>query len=222
VSGLIFADEFNDSTIDREVWSPTWLKGDTGYSPPINGQESGCYHSGQASESDGALHLVTAATTSTLCRTRSGAAASIQSGIVTSAGKLEFQNGYFEARIDMDAVNWPAWWTNGHHTDWPDRGELDIMELLSCREPAWHVHYTGTEAGSCEDRSVAGWHTYGMRWTPNRVDFFYDGVLVGGANVNIPYDHYLVLNHAVRNTYTNGMVVGADMKVDYVRVWDLD
>jgi len=60
-----------------------------------------------------------------------------------------------------------------------------------------------------------------MRWTPTRVDFFYDGRAVGGVAARIPHDHYLVLNHAVRADYRDGMKLGADMQVDYVRVWKL-
>lgn len=226
MGALRFSDEFNDNTIDLAKWSPTWLAGNTGYSPPINGNEDGCYHSDQASEHGGSLHLQTAASGgSSSCRTRSGSQASIKSGIVTSAGKFEARYGYFEARIHMDgAYNWPAWWTNGHHNSWPDRGELDIMELLSCRRPSYRIHYgSGSDVnlGSCSSGSIVGWHTYAMRWTPSRIDFFYDGINVFGANISIPHDHYMILNHAVRSDYTNGMTIGADMQVDYVRVWGL-
>ena len=96
------------------------------------------------------------------------------------------------------------------------------MELLSCRRPAWHVHYPGVADGECADMPIAGWHTFAMRWTEDRVDFFYDGRLVGGSSTSIAHDHYLVLNHAVRADYSNGMARDADMLVDYVRVWNLE
>jgi beta-glucanase (GH16 family) len=220
VGTLAFTDEFN--TLDTSTWSPSWFGTTNGYSRPINSRESGCYHTGQATVSSGALHLRTVSTSSPDCKLRSGARASIASGIVSSNGKREFRYGYVECRVQLEgAYNWPACWTNGHHGSWPDRGELDIMELLSCRQPAWHVHYTGVEAGGCESLSAVGWHTYAMRWTPTRVDFFYDGVLVGGANASIPHDHYIILNHGVRADYTNGTKTGVDMQVDYVRVWEL-
>lgn len=225
--GTKFADEFNDNSIDLSAWSPTWLAGNTGnngYSKPINTKETGCYHTSQASEHGGSLHLVTASSNPDFCKTRTGTS-KIQSGIVTSAGKKEYRYGYFEARINMPAaVNWPAWWTNGKHVSWPDRGELDIMENLECRHPAWRIHFPKSGGGDmnygqCEDIPITGWHIYGMNWTPNRVDFYYDGNHVGGTNVSIPYDHYMVLNHGVRKDYPNGEVLNQDMQVDYARVW---
>jgi beta-glucanase (GH16 family) len=220
VGQLVFRDEF--SSLDPAVWSRSWFSTTNGYSRPINRAEDGCYHTGQASVSEGVLHLRTGSTIESDCRLRDGTTATIKSGIVSSNEKREFRYGYFEARIHMDgAYNWPAWWTNGHHELWPDRGELDIMELLSCRRPAWHAHYDDVHAGNCTGRSMTGWHTYAMRWTPTRVDFYYDGTLVGGSTVAVPHDHYLVLNHAVRSDYTNGMTIDQDMQVDYVRVWEI-
>jgi beta-glucanase (GH16 family) len=220
VGALVFRDEF--SSLNTNFWSRSWFGTKNGFSRPINGAEDGCYSTGQASVSGGVLHLRTASTSSTDCRRRDGSRAPIKSGIVSSNGKREFRYGYFEARIHMSgAYNWPAWWTNGHHRTWPDRGELDIMELLSCRRPAWHVHYPSTTAGTCAGKSIAGWHTFGMRWSPTRVDFYYDGARVGSQAVRVPHDHYLILNHAVRSDYTNGMKVNQDMQVDYVRVWKL-
>jgi beta-glucanase (GH16 family) len=220
VGELVFENEFN--SLDTSVWSRSWFSTTNGYSRPINGKESGCYHTDQATVSNGVLHLRTAANTASECRLRNGSTAKIKSGIVSSNGKREFRYGYFEARVSMSgAYNWPAWWTNGHHQTWPDRGELDIMELLSCRKPAWHVHYDSVHDGKCASSSAVGWHTYAMRWSPTRVDFYYDGTLVGGRAVSIAHDHYLILNHAVRSDYTNGTVVNQDMQVDYVRVWKL-
>jgi beta-glucanase (GH16 family) len=220
VGTLTFEDQFN--SLDTNTWTRAWFGTTNGFSKPMNRLESGCYQTNQATVSGGALHLRTAPTTSLDCKLRDASVATVKSGAVSTNGKKEFRYGYFEARVHLDgAYNWPAFWTNGHHSDWPDRGELDVMELLSCRRPAWHVHYTGVEAGECESSSAVGWHTYGMRWTPTRVDFFYDGKAVGGKAASIPHDHYLVLNHAVRADYQNGMVLDADMQVDYVRVWKL-
>lgn len=224
VGSLVFRDEFNDTVVDPNVWSRSWFGTTNGYSRPINGNESGCYHVDQATESGGVLHLKTASTSSPDCRDRSGRVSTIRSGIVSSNNKKSFRYGYFEARITLDGpYNWPAWWTNGYHNAWPDRGELDIIELLSSRVQCAHVHFTNYEPrGDCASSFLSGTHTYGMKWTPSTVEFYYDGVKVGVThNVSIPYDHYLVLNHGVRRDYSNGERLGVDMQVDYVRVWAL-
>src|SRR6185369_7481344 len=48
-------------------------------------------------------------------------------------GKHTWQYGRFEmrARIDTRAGLWPAFWTLGAATSWPQSGEVDIMEFYN-------------------------------------------------------------------------------------------
>jgi beta-glucanase (GH16 family) len=74
-------------------------------------------------------------------------------------------------------------------------------------------------------------HTYGMGWTPNRMDFYVDGQLFWSvmpaslrSNVwkfNEPF--FLILNNAVG--FFGGNYDGwasSQMTIDYVRAWKLD
>lgn len=57
--------------------------------------------------------------------------AEITSSSLTTAGKREFMYGRFEvrAKIPVDAGSWPAIWLLGNKWEWPQNGEIDIMEF---------------------------------------------------------------------------------------------
>ena len=75
-------------------------------------------------------------------------------------------------------------------------------------------------------------HTYGLVWKPEQIEWFLDGKPVfafanyGQGPEHWPFDHpqYLLLNLAVGGTWggTEGIddtQLPATMRVDYVRVW---
>lgn len=71
--------------------------------------------------------------------TRSRQYAEYTSACVTTLGKKEFLYGRFEirARIPTAEGSWPAIWTLGTSMNWPNCGEIDIMEYYFIRgEPS--------------------------------------------------------------------------------------
>lgn len=62
---------------------------------------------------------------------RSRQYAEITSSSLTTAGKREFMYGRFEvrAKIPVDAGSWPAIWLLGNKWEWPQNGEIDILEF---------------------------------------------------------------------------------------------
>ncbi|HSF83910.1 MAG TPA: carbohydrate binding domain-containing protein [Anaerolineales bacterium] len=159
--------------------------------------------------------------------------------------KAEFAYGRIEARIQVPqgAGLWPAFWSLGTdigEVDWPQTGEIDIMEFVG-RQPNeifGTIHGPGYSGGA----SFGGvysfgfpvyddYHTFTIEWQPNEIQWYVDGILYHQADpadvapnewvFNHPF--FIILNVAVGGNF--GGPVGPDtvfpqtMKVDYVRVY---
>lgn len=107
------------------------------------------------------------------------------SGRINTRGKSEFTYGTASARIKLSpgAGLWPAWWLLGTG-EWPETGEIDIMEYIG--ETDWAsaaVHGTGYsgDAGLVnryyfpDSNDVTQWHIYSVDWGPDSLLFYYDG-----------------------------------------------
>lgn len=145
--------------------------------------------------------------------------------MIQSNGHFRYTTGYVEARVFLPgttskAENWSAWWSNGDR--WPQDGEIDIMEVLD-GSATWHYHWSGGSNGGRGNHISPenGWHTFGAYRQSNRIDFYYDGRLIGSQTqgmTNSP--HYLILNHALSSEISPPVVVPSTMLVDYVRVFE--
>ncbi|HLM20423.1 MAG TPA: glycoside hydrolase family 16 protein [Propionibacteriaceae bacterium] len=212
---LRFSDEFAGSTLDDSKWTPGWFG--TGVTQPVNLKSPECNDSAQVQlRGDGALTL-SLIEKKTFC---GGAERPYVSGLVSSNGKFEFRFGVAEARIYLpgDAnglvYNWPAFWTNGQK--WPYDGENDIMEGLGGTVGP-HFHSPRGHPGFTVPGSWSGWHTFAAEWAPGAVTYYYDGKVVGSIHTGITEaPMYLVLGYGATS---NAKATPADMKIDYVRVW---
>jgi beta-glucanase (GH16 family) len=142
------------------------------------------------------------------------------SGRIDTREKFEFNYGIVAARMKLSAGTglWPAFWAMGKG-DWPDAGEIDVMENVG--EADWvsaAVHgpnYSG-EAGLVNyayfhsEFDATNWHVYSAVCSPERLEFFVDGVLIYRVTRpmaeffgNWVFDNkkYLVLNIALGGTY---------------------
>ncbi|MEM9238135.1 MAG: carbohydrate-binding protein, partial [Verrucomicrobiota bacterium] len=175
---------------------------------------------------------------------------------IQTAGKFATKYGKIEMRALMPWANgsWPAFWMmpqNGLYGRWPDSGEIDILEYVGWDNDIAHVNahtrdnnfLLGTNYG------WSGWvggqensyHTYGIEWWYDRIDFYIDGVWrYGFANEDIgsgqwPFnsEFFIILNHAIGGWGgvmgidnaafdTTGDNYGVGYFVDWVRVhkWD--
>lgn len=152
--------------------------------------------------------------------TKDGQKFDFVSGRINTRNKAEFAYGSFAARIKLTDGEglWPAWWLLGNG-NWPETGEIDIMEYVG--EKDWissAIHgkgYSG-DAGLVDrlyfpaDNDVTNWHVYAVDWTPDSLLFKYDDVLV--LRITKPmtqffgewaFDNpkYLILNFAVGGVY---------------------
>ncbi|MEQ9460426.1 MAG: family 16 glycosylhydrolase [Phycisphaeraceae bacterium] len=242
---LLYADEFNGSTLDTLKWD---------YNYPTHFPLSGQAHNHNAymvpehvSVSNGSVHLLATQGTPAEApnRVQQGGVwrdLDFTSGAINTSETLLFQYGYIEARMKMsDAIGtWPAFWTL--QTDgWPP--EIDIMEYPISSEDETNRYYRTYHYGEDwrDHRSAGGYwhnhtqsladdyHTYAVQWTPSQLKFYFDGVQIGGAINNnggilnyLDGPNYLILNQAVGGwpVYPPSWPTqGATFSIDWVRVW---
>jgi hypothetical protein len=186
---IVFDDEFNSASLDASKWNVATTEHPSSF--PLDQPTAA-----DVTESGGQLHLEANRGGTTDGRPYSTAA-------VDTKDKFDFQYGYIEASIKVpDAKGmWPAFWTFPQDGQWTH--EIDIMEMfmadrftngMSLHFPdASGDHYV-TKAFSGPDFS-AGFHTFGVEWTPTAVTWYIDGVQQFQATQNIPTEQmYLILS----------------------------
>jgi beta-glucanase (GH16 family) len=167
-------------------------------------------------------------------------------------GLQEFQYGRIEARIKVPygAGFWPAFWMLGsdfqrnpddpYDSNWPDAGEIDIMEHVG-REPdliMGTVHGPGYSGAlgigrwNRQDYDIAeDFHTYAIEWNYDGITWIYDGEpyftlerdAVGEREWVFDKEFFIILNLALGGQLAGP--IGLDTKfpanvyVDYVRVY---
>ena len=195
-----------------------------------------------------------------------GSRCEFTSGRFDTQGKLSFQYGYIETRIKTPsgAGNWPAFWMLGDiitKTGWPSSGEVDIMEQWR-HEPTRNsaaTHYLDKNRGHRYDYGEIyldkdlseGFHTYGLAWFPDRLEFYADGTLffreLRSGNrtcdytavnkldpdctsqaLNWPYNapFFLIINNAITDQSGNFNLwdgwASSNMAIDYVRAFEIE
>jgi len=178
------------------------------------------------------------------------------SGRMNTEGKQNFQYGILEARIQLpDTTNqglWPAFWSLGSNIStagWPTCGEADIMENWSPQvdngagpsgnNSTIHTAKTGGSGIGARFTFPSGqaantaFHTYGVVWTQNEMQFFVDNAsspfftvtpsnLPSGDTWPFNQNIFTLLNVAVGGTLggsTSGLTNPQPMIVDYVRYY---
>jgi beta-glucanase (GH16 family) len=163
-------------------------------------------------------------------------------------GKFSQAYGRFEARIKIPAGQgmWPAFWMLGDDiakVDWPDCGEIDIMENVGKQPGIVHgsIHgpgYTGSIGLEAHYQLPHGqkfsdqFHLFAIEWEPGVVRFYVDRHLYVTrtpadlrAGWQWVFDHpfFLVLNLAVGGDWPGSPDATTrfpkTMLVDYVRVY---
>lgn len=172
-------------------------------------------------------------------------AGTFTSGRITTKGKFEQAYGRFEARIKTPYGPgiWPAFWMLGNdidQVDWPQCGEIDIMEMRGQEPHIIHgsVHGPGYSGGSPvtaafgfeNSRFDTDFHLFAIEWGEDFIDFYVDDALYQRITPDdVPgewvYDHpfYILLNVAVGGNYVGFPTAGTPfpqaMQVDYVKVY---
>ncbi len=238
----IFNDNFDGTSVNTANWN---VQNNSTFGDGNN--ERQCYMAANTVVSGGSLKLIG--------KQQSVCGREYSSGMVTTKAqggtqKFKFKYGYTEIRAKLPKGGgfWPAFWLVGADTapGWPQYGEMDVFEGYGtypcCVEETFHWYNGGHKQEGGQARDVGStdntdWHTYGLNWTSNRLDFYIDGVKRqtftpsdSGATAALSYEHTIHVNLAIGGSgpeqyhgWTNGDWKSGELpgtyEVDYVRVW---
>ena len=235
-NNLVLEEDFENGGIDTSIWTFEIGTGQNGW-----GNNELQYYTDRhenAKVEDGKL-IITA-------REESFEGSSYTSARLITKEKFEVQFGRIEARMKMPWGRgiWPAFWMLGNNIDevsWPQTGEIDIMEYRGQDPTIVHgsVHGPGYSAGNAitksfnlqNDRLDTGFHTYGIEWGKNYINFYIDDSLynritpddiTGEWVFNKPF--FMLVNMAVGGTFVGSpsedTVFPQTLEVDYIKVFE--
>jgi beta-glucanase (GH16 family) len=177
----------------------------------------------------------------------SRAHADYTSASVITKGLHSWRYGRFEmrGRIDTRPGMWPAFWTLGVEGEWPEGGEIDIMEYyrgILLANVAWGSSQRWVPTWDTTRTSMSslgpGWadrfHVWRMDWTEEEIRLSVDDRLLNTTKLSdaminqrtkahpFRQPHYLLLNLAIGGTQggdPSKTTFPARFEVDYVRVY---
>ena len=233
---LVLEENFESGEIDNSLWSFETGTGQNGW-----GNNELQYYTERPENvrvEDGKL-VITA-------RKESFQGSGYTSARMITKDKFDIKFGRIEARMKMPWGRglWPAFWMLGANIDevgWPQTGEIDIMEYRGQEPNIVHgsVHGPGYSAGNAitksfelnNDRLATGFHTYGIEWNENYINFYIDDSLynqikpddvTGEWVFDKPF--FMLVNMAVGGTFvgspSNDTTFPQTLEVDYIRVFE--
>ena len=210
---MVWSDEFDGSALDESVWN--YNTGGNGW-----GNNEKQYYTNRPENirvQNGMLEIE--------ARKETYQNNEYTSARIHSKGKKEFKYGKIEARIKFPGGKgtWPAFWMLGSTGNWPNCGEIDIIEHVGSQptRASFALHTAaknGTKGNNWSsvkffDYSLADdFHTYGVEWAQEEsngkdvIRFFVDGVQYAEAwetkiddNDTWPFNkpEYIIFNLAI-------------------------
>ncbi|MFE6617827.1 ricin-type beta-trefoil lectin domain protein [Streptomyces sp. NPDC057740] len=215
-AAVAFSDTF-DGPAGASVDSAKWQI-ETGDN--VNNHERQYYTSGNKNAAlDGQGHLVITARRENPANYQCWyGTCQFTSARLNTAGKFTAQYGHVEARLKVPRGQgmWPAFWMLGTPVNWPDSGEIDVMENVGFEPSTVHgtIHgpgYSGS-GGIGAAYSLPGgqafadaFHTFAVDWAPDSITWSVDGNVyqrrtpadLGGRQWVFNKPFFLILNLAV-------------------------
>jgi beta-glucanase (GH16 family) len=237
---IVWQDEFEETTLDDSKWS--FETGD-GCDIDLCGwgnNELQWYQSENIELEDGKLRII--------AKKESVSGKPYTSARIRSFGKGDWTYGRFEASIKLPVGKgmWPAFWmlpSNKAYEEWPDGGEIDIVELVGSKPGEIHgtIHYgkpwpnNSSLQGSLDINKGTfqdNFHTFAVEWEDGEIRWFIDDYLYATqrpedlAPEAWPFDQdfHFIFNLAVGGRWPGNPDATTSfpqtMEVEYVRVYD--
>ncbi len=236
---LVFADEFQNTTLDTTRWNTAYIWGDD---TVINSEEQHYVDINNEPDFgynpfsfDGEhLTINSIRTPDHLLDKANGQ--QYLSGVITSYDAFKFTYGYVETRARMTHGRgyWPAFWLlNAYYVE--DKPEIDIMEFIGHNQDVvyhtYHYYDANGELRSTKSEPTPGidytadFHTFAVDWSPGQLIFFVDGNEV--HRVNDPkvsrQDMYVIANTAIGGWWPGSpdetTPFPGKYDIDYIRVY---
>ncbi len=171
------------------------------------------------------------------------------SASINTYGKKNILYGKIEVRAKLPTGKgtWPAIWMLGNsiqtRTNWPDCGEIDIMENVGFDPDVVHAnihtksynHTIGTNKGNSMivEKPYEEFHVYTLQWFEDRMEFYIDDTRyfefkneqTGFETWPFDQPHYLILNLAIGGGWggqqgIDDSIFPQKYYIDYVKVYD--
>lgn len=238
---LTFDEEFNRRSISLEGQGTTWADTRREWRYDAH-SDIGFGHSSFVDPSSGydPFRVENGALTITAVpdRTASGHPGSWESGLITTQGNFSQTYGYFEMRAQLSSGigAWDAFWllpdtpaaNPGNQPGWQ---EIDIVEHYGANEGGVYGHVHTTDGTAVErqfysqhDGLTTGYHTYGVNWNADTIDFYFDGIYMGSratpSDMHGPM--YILADLATQGVSGNdadAAGVPLSMHIDYIRAF---
>jgi beta-glucanase (GH16 family) len=146
------------------------------------------------------------------------------------------------AKLSQGQGSWPAIWLLGENGNWPNNGEIDVMEHLNFDTifyQTMHSYYIDKLKNKNNPKyfttapfKVNEFNTFGMEWYPDRIDllvngqktFSYPRLPNDSTHSQWPFDQpfYIILDQALGGNWpgpVNNNDLPQQMIVDWVRVY---
>jgi len=171
------------------------------------------------------------------------------SSCLRTIGLHSWKFGRFEikAKIKSSAGLWPAIWTLGIEGEWPNNGEVDILECYKGQilaNACWGTHKDYSAKWDSSQKPITSFndpkwdekfHVWRMDWDEKEIKLFVDDLLLNtidltktlNAKKDVPKNpfhqpHYLLLNLAIGGQAAGdptGTVFPTRYEIDYARVY---
>jgi beta-glucanase (GH16 family) len=224
---LAFNASFSGSRLDASVWATCypWMDAGSGCTNFGNADEREWYLASQDQVSGGVLHLV-AQGIRTLGKNSDGAPREYlcRSGMVTTYPSFRFEYGRVQvvAQIPSRTGLWSALWLAAANFRWPP--EIDILEHWGrASHSGVFFHPVGAvqlAARPATGNLSAGWHTFGLTWTPSSLTWFIDGHVVMSTRHDIPHQvMYFIADLADTGSTASAASCSGALLIRSVQVW---
>jgi beta-glucanase (GH16 family) len=172
------------------------------------------------------------------------------SGKIHTANKIGFKYGRIEikAKMPTGVGTWPALWMLGANllngVAWPHCGEIDILENTGAHpfQVQGTIHGDGyfgedglTKIIQSEEELSKDFHTYTIDWTPDSIEWFFDGLSYNKIDRNdvesrgkswpFNQEFYIIMNLAIGGWFAGEVdpnLTHAELVVESIKYYSID